>query len=137
MTIPYSHKANCHWPIFTCSCPILWSVVSGFFVWLGFCLVGCCGFLCMWLLVLVHFSLTVKLSWEPTENILGNTDCVYTKKKIEHLTNTVLHFGGLVSYLTLGFSISGYRAFVDCKSNAITFNYSSNQFGLKISAIQH
>lgn len=87
----------------------------GFFVWLGFCLVGCCGFLCMWLLVLVFFPLIIVVlgvNWKYT----GSADCISTRKKTEHLTNTVLHFSGLVSSLTLGFSISGYRVFVDCPS---------------------
>lgn len=97
--------------------------------------------LCVWLLVLVLFSLNIKLYWDPTENILVTLTVISTKKKTEHL-NTVLHFGGLVSSLTLGFNISSHRAFADCPSKKhpimlLSFNYLSNQFGMKIFAIQH
>lgn len=114
----------------------------GFFCLVGFLFGGLLWVLCAWLLVLVLFSLNIKLSWDPTENILVTLTVISTKMKIEHLTNTVLHFGGLVSSLTLGFYISSHRAFVDCPSKKhpimlLSFNYLSNQFGLKIFAIQH
>lgn len=106
MTLPYSHKANCHWPIFTCSCPILWSVVWGFFWRVVVRVVVGFGFFSF------KYQVVLGVIWKYT----GSTDCISTKKKTEHLTKTLLHFNGLVSSLTLGFSISGYRVFVDCPS---------------------
>lgn len=67
---------------------------------MGFCACGC------W-----FWFFYIKLSWDT-----GSADCISSKKKTEHLTNIVFHFSGLVSSLTLGFSISGYRVFVNCPS---------------------
>lgn len=111
ITLPYSHQANCHWPIRTCSCPILWSVVWVFlfgwvFVWWvvgfcwGFCVRGC------WFWFLHQVVLGINL------NTLVTLTVFILKRKKN--TSTVLHFSGLVS--SLGFNISGYGVFVDCSS---------------------
>lgn len=70
---------------------------------MSFCLVGFLfgGLLGVFVRVVVgfgFFSLNIKLSWESTENIPVVLTEFLLKRK--HLTNTVLHFSGLVSSLT-------------------------------------